>query len=371
MVINKKFWSSKRVLLTGHTGFKGSWLMLCLQELGAEVWGYSLEPEPSPNLFRDLETNRPSSSQKSDIFWVNKIGDIRDQKLLENYFEKCQPDVVFHLAAQPLVRKSYKDPIETWSTNVMGSLNVLEACRSIKEKCAVVMITTDKVYENKEWNYGYREIDPLGGYDPYSASKASSEIVISSWRSSFCGELPFQKNNLGIASARSGNVIGGGDWALDRIVPDVMRSLIAKQVIKIRNPLSTRPWQHVLDPISGYLDLAEKLYENKTLFNQAFNFGPYVESNKSVQELVNEIFKSWPGKSHNIKEEIALHEANLLNLQIDKAYHLLNWKPTWNFKDTIIKTTEWYKKNNEGISSLECCLSDINSFFNRDINNSK
>lgn len=363
MVIDKAFWNSKKVLLTGHTGFKGSWMMLCLQELGAKVWGYSLPPIGNPNLFKDLFISRPPTQSGGGKYWMHKECDIRNYEKLANYVQKCQPDIIFHFAAQPLVRKSYKDPLETWTTNVIGTINLLEACKGLNNRCSIIMITTDKVYSNKEWNFGYREVDRLGGHDPYSSSKAAAEIAISSWRSSFCGDLSYQKNNLRIASARSGNVIGGGDWAEDRIVPDSIRSLISETPIKIRNPNSTRPWQHVLDPLSGYLVLAEKIYKDNDELFDAFNFGPNVESNKTVLELVNEINKYWPGKSMIISEEENIHEAGLLNLQIDKAFHLLKWRPTWDFQETIFRTINWYKKRNQGISSINCCLDDLNEFF--------
>ena len=363
MVIDKNFWNSKKVLLTGHTGFKGSWMMLCLQELGAEVWGYSLAPDDKANLFKDLIKLRPPNQSEEVKFWVHKESDIRNYKQLENFVQECQPDIIFHFAAQPLVRRSYKDPLETWTTNVIGSMNLLEASKRLKNKCSIVMITTDKVYENKEWNFGYREVDPLGGHDPYSSSKAACEIAISSWRSSFCGSLSYQNNNLRIASARSGNVIGGGDWAEDRIVPDSIRSLMSNEPIKIRNPKSTRPWQHVLDPLSGYLLLAENIYRDKDNFCEAFNFGPNIESNRTVLELVNEIKKYWPGKSIHISESENVHEAGLLNLQIDKAFHLLKWKPNWDFHETVFRTTNWYMKRSKGISSLKCCLDDLYEFF--------
>ena len=253
-MINSSFWYKKRVLLTGHTGFKGSWLLLWLQQLGAQVFTFSLHPESKPNLFESLLSVTPPGNN-----WSHHIGDITDFKSVSSIVSLAQPDVVIHLAAQPLVRRSYEDPLGTWSTNLMGSRHLLEALKSLTHPCAVVMVTTDKVYENREWLHGYRETDRLGGHDPYSASKAGAEIAIHSWRSSFCGDGIHQTPNLRIATARAGNVIGGGDYAQHRIVPDCMRALISGEPIIIRNPKATRPWQHVLEPLSGYLRLSEVL----------------------------------------------------------------------------------------------------------------
>ena len=258
-MLNSPFWTGRRVLLTGHTGFKGSWLLLWLQELGAKVWTFALPPESGPNLFSDLEQNRAFGCK-----FQNQFGDLADLEALRSLVLHAQPEVVLHLAAQPLVRLSYEDPLRTWSTNVIGSLHLLEALRPLQHTCAVVMVTTDKVYENREWPYGYRELDRLGGHDPYSASKAGAEIAIASWRSSFCGSAFHQTSHLRIATARAGNVIGGGDWAADRIVPDVMRALACGEPVAVRNPNATRPWQHVLEPLSGYLRLAGFVHGSNT-----------------------------------------------------------------------------------------------------------
>jgi CDP-glucose 4,6-dehydratase len=265
--------SGRRVLLTGHTGFKGSWLLLWLKELNAHVWGYALEPEPQSSLFSLLISQHPPTWK-----WHNRIADLSDFESLNYWVQQAQPEVVFHLAAQPLVRRSYTDPLGTWATNVQGSLNLLEALKPLQHPCAVVMVTTDKVYENREWPYGYREPDRLGGHDPYSASKAAAEIAIASWRASFCGTAQHQTPHLRIASARAGNVIGGGDWAADRIVPDSMRALAQGEPIAVRNPTATRPWQHVLEPLSGYLRLAEALLTDPAPPCEAFNFGPYLRA---------------------------------------------------------------------------------------------
>ena len=352
------FWKGKRVLVTGHTGFKGSWLLLWLQQLGADVWGYALEPNhDQSNLFRGLIQDNTIVNQ-----WHHCIGNVNDFTELKKWVQQSQPDVVFHLAAQPLVRSSYLDPLGTWSTNVNGSLHLLEALKLLKKPCAVIMVTTDKVYENREWGYGYREPDRLGGHDPYSASKAAAEIAISSWRSSFCGDLPHQTSFLRIATARSGNVIGGGDWALDRIVPDAMRALRQGNPIVVRNPHATRPWQHVLEPLSGYLRLAESLLSEHKPPCEAFNFGPQIQSNRSVKHLVERILKCWPGSWVDQSKSTDFHEASLLHLQIDKAFHCLHWKPRWGFLETVDRTVNWYKNVYDGSNPIECCLIDLEAY---------
>lgn len=351
------FWCGRRVLLTGHTGFKGSWLLLWLQELGAQVWTLALEPEPGSSLFRDLAQERAPSNG-----WQHQIGDLADLEGLKALVLEAQPAVVLHLAAQTLVGRSYQDPLGTWSTNVMGSLHVLEALRPLQHTCAVVMVTTDKVYENREWPYGYREPDRLGGHDPYSASKAGAEIAIASWRSSFCGSAAHQTPHLRIATARAGNVIGGGDWAADRIVPDAMRSLVRGEPIPVRNPKATRPWQHVLEPLGGYLRLAEALAAESFPPCEAFNFGPTLSSNRPVRELVASILEHWPGEWLDQSNPSAPHEANLLHLQIDKAHHQLGWKPCWDYATTLARTVGWYRAVHEGATPLECCLSDLHAY---------
>lgn len=351
------FWRGRRVLLTGHTGFKGAHLLLWLQQLGADVWGYALEPEPLPNLFREIIAARPP-----DTGWHHQLGDIADCGALRHLVDRCQPQVVMHLAAQPLVRRSYADPLGTWATNVMGSLHVLEALKPLKHPCAVVMVTTDKVYENREWLYGYRENDPLGGHDPYSASKAGAELAISSWRASFCGEAPHQTPHLRIATARAGNVIGGGDWSEDRIVPDAIRALTSGNPIAVRNPEATRPWQHVLEPLGGYLRLAESLTNDPEPPTEAFNFGPALESNRPVRELVKSILDHWPGQWLDQSDPASPHEANLLHLQIDKAHHRLAWSPRWDYATTIERTVLWYRKQHSGVNALDCCLADLHAY---------
>jgi CDP-glucose 4,6-dehydratase len=336
----KEFWQGKKVFLTGHTGFKGAWLSLWLLHLGADVMGLSLKPHTNPSLFDQL-----GLAQKLD----HHLGDIRDISLISRLVVQFQPDVAFHLAAQPLVRRSYLEPVETWQTNVMGTINVLEALKFLQSPCAVVMITTDKCYENREWVYGYRETDSLGGHDPYSSSKAGAELAIASWRKSF---FSYPDCPIGIASARAGNVVGGGDWAEDRIVPDAMRALMCQEAISVRNPQATRPWQHVLEPLGGYLLLAQRIYEQltdsktreqKNELCSAFNFGPALSSNLSVKVLVEEILKFWTGSWIDCSDSKAVHEANLLNLVTDKAFHFLGWQPQWDFEQTIAETVFWYQ----------------------------
>ncbi len=323
----------KRVFVTGHTGFKGAWLSEWLLGLGAKVTGYSLPPNTRPALFEQL-------GQASRLHHLE--GDIRDLSKFTEALHAAKPDFVFHLAAQAIVRESYAAPVETFAVNTQGTAHVLDALRGYRRPCAAVLITTDKCYENREWVYGYREDDPLGGYDPYSASKAAAEIVIASYRRSF-----FSGHPVKIASARAGNVIGGGDWAVDRIVPDCIRALQKRRPIPVRNPVATRPWQHVLEPLSGYLWLAAKLSQPSTLNPQlasAFNFGPGHESNRTVADLVEEVLKHWPGRWQDKSDPRAVHEAGLLQLATDKAHALLGWAPVWNFTAAVEQTVAWYRE---------------------------
>ncbi|MGA2278797.1 MAG: CDP-glucose 4,6-dehydratase [Verrucomicrobiota bacterium] len=334
---------NKTVWLSGHTGFKGAWLAQWLLELGADVHGFALEPATQPALFDQLGLAKRLHHQ---------IADIRDPAAVRESIGKVQPDFVFHLAAQPLVRLSYEQPLETYATNVMGTAHVLEALRALGKPCAAVLITTDKCYENREQLHSYCEEDPLGGYDPYSSSKAAAEIAISAWRRSF-----FKKHPVKIASARAGNVIGGGDWAKDRIVPDCIRALQKKQPIAVRNPNATRPWQHVLEPLSGYLWLAACLSQplaapkqskggstNDSQLASAFNFGPTHEANRTVGELVTEVLKHWPGRWEDKSDPHAVHEAGLLQLSTDKAHALLGWQPLWSFSVMVERTVAWYRE---------------------------
>ncbi|CAG0939126.1 CDP-glucose 4,6-dehydratase [Candidatus Brocadiaceae bacterium] len=339
-------YKGKTVFITGHTGFKGSWLSEWLLLLGANVVGYSLEPPTEPSLFAAVQLNERLTA---DI-----RGDVRSLDTIQARISKHTPDFIFHLAAQPLVRQAYDEPYETFETNVMGSLNVLEAVRRENRNCIVIMITTDKVYENVEWEYAYRENDPLGGRDPYSASKACAEISISAYRQSFFSnrqDIPGAPI-IAVASVRGGNVIGGGDWAEGRIVPDCMKSLARNQIISVRNKSSTRPWQHVLELLSGYLHLGAEIsgalthqkFERLTALCSPFNFGPHITSNKTVEDIVQEILKHWPGDWEGLTEPDVRHEAGRLNLTIDKAYHTLGWQPRWNFEETIKHTVGWYRQ---------------------------
>ncbi len=361
--IRSSFWKGKRVLLTGHTGFKGSWLSLWLLTLGADVWGYSLGCSEK-DLFKKLKFDSPKIP--NDLGSINsKYDDIRNFDSLKKFIINSQPEIVFHLAAQPLVRNSYRDPLGTWDVNVNGTLNLMEALKSLKSFCAVVLITTDKVYENKNWEFGYRENDVLGGYDPYSASKAAAEIAIASWRSSFCGNAIHQTPFLGISTARAGNVIGGGDWSEDRIIPDSIKSLELSKPILVRSPNSIRPWQHVLEPLSGYLCLAQNIFESSSFespLTSAFNFGPKQEENHNVKQVVEEILKYWDGNFENISNPDEPHEAKNLSLHIEKANNLLNWYPKWNFSKSIEKTIKWYKAVNQGECPISCSLLDLRDY---------
>lgn len=338
-----KAYRDKRVWISGHTGFKGSWLVLWLLELGAKIYGYSHVPPTDPALFDQLNL-APRIH--------HEIADVDHREAVHRSIQAAQPDFVFHLAAQPLVRSSYETPVQTYTTNVLGTIHVMEALRSLTRPCSAVMVTTDKCYENREWLYGYREEDPLGGYDPYSSSKAAAEIAIGSWRRSF-----FQSHAVRIASARAGNVIGGGDWARDRIIPDCVRSLQRGEVFPVRNKVATRPWQHVLEPLSAYLWLAAVLADpslrpfSPEHFASAFNFGPGLEANRTVAELVQEILKHWPGQWRDGSDPNARHEAKLLNLATDKAHHLLAWSPAWDFERAVAATARWYRSNHESSAS--------------------
>ena len=329
-----KSYKNKRVFVTGHTGFKGSWLVKTLNLFGVTTKGYSLPPDTKPNHFSLL-----------DIDIESQIGDIRNYDNLMSSIQEFQPDIIFHLAAQPLVRRSYRDPIETYSTNIMGTVNLLEAARKTSSVKAIINVTTDKCYENKEWYWGYRENDRLGGHDPYSSSKACSELVTRSFKNSFFNINDYNKTHQClIASARAGNVIGGGDWAEDRLIPDLIRSIDSEDSLIIRSPKATRPWQHVLEPIVGYLMLGQKLLDGKTAFADAWNFGPTHESSKPVENLVKEIRKYLPHiKTTLNSSQTHLHEANLLHLDSTKAFKQLKWKPLWDYQKSIEITATWYK----------------------------
>jgi CDP-glucose 4,6-dehydratase len=347
-------YTGKPVLVTGHTGFKGSWLSIWLNELGANVIGYALDPNTENDNF-------VLSGVGNKI--VDIRGDIRDTDKLKDVFTQYKPEIVFHLAAQPLVRLSYSIPVETYVVNVMGTINVLEAIRTTESVRTGIMITTDKCYENKEQICGYREVDPLGGYDPYSSSKACAELAINSWRSSFFNPKDYNRHKKAIASVRAGNVIGGGDWALDRLVPDCIRALERKEPIEIRNPEAIRPWQHVLEPLHGYLMLGEKMIKNPSSFNEAWNFGPNQESLITVKELVKFIVDAY-GKGTNSMGVFGdeIHETGILNLDSSKAALKLGWKPKFSIEKNIKMTIDWYKKYRFD-NIYELCANQINELM--------
>ncbi len=330
-------YANKRVLVTGHTGFKGGWLVLWLKELAANVCGISLPLNNPPNHWSLL---------KLDI--DDRRLDIREFETLRKSLEKIQPEIVFHLAAQPLVRRSYNDPLETWSTNLMGTANLLEACRKTPSVRAIVIITTDKCYENREWAWGYRECDRLGGHDPYSASKAGSELVVASYRNAYFSSATAPL----VATARSGNVIGGGDWSEDRLVPDLIRALEINQSLEIRSPLATRPWQHVLESLSGYLLLGQKLLNGDKQFAEPWNFGPEKSSNRTVAEVLKKLQLLWPEMKWHSSTVPHPHEANLLYLDSAKAHSQLDWQPLWNLDTTLEKTSDWYRTYLESQKAL-------------------
>lgn len=328
-------YKGKKVLLTGHTGFKGSWLTLWLKQLEAEVIGYSLEPPTDPSLFEILNLEKEI---------IHVIGDIRNEKRLKETFKKYKPDIVIHMAAQPLVRYSYMNPKETYETNVLGTLNVFEAVRESKTVRVVINVTSDKCYENKEWVYGYRENDPMGGYDPYSSSKGCAELLTSAYRNSFFNPENYGKtHNVALASVRAGNVIGGGDWAEDRLIPDCIRALSKKETIYIRNPHATRPWQHVLEPLSGYLWLGALMWQDPTKYSEGWNFGPNDEDILTVEEIVKDVIKIWGNGEYVVNSDNRFHEAKLLKLDISKAHFYLKWKPVYNAKKSLVETVNWYK----------------------------
>ena len=327
------FYKNKKVLVTGHTGFKGSWLCVWLKLLGADVCGYSLDAPSRVNMFDLVDAGK-------DILSIK--GDIRDPELLSKSVVEFEPDIVFHLAAQPLVRKSYKDPVETYSTNIMGTVNLFEALRQLSNKCAIVNITSDKCYENKEWVWGYRENDPMGGFDPYSSSKGCVELITAAYNQSYFMQ---DGKHICLASARAGNVIGGGDFGADRLVPDIVQSIVKKARVHIRFPLSVRPWQHVLEPLSGYMVLAKKLVEEGGKFQGGWNFGPRSECVRPVKYIVDKIDELWSGEvDWKVDREKHPHEANILKLECAKARHLLNWDPNLDIDDALEWTVEWYRQ---------------------------
>ncbi|OGS95254.1 MAG: CDP-glucose 4,6-dehydratase [Gallionellales bacterium RIFCSPLOWO2_02_FULL_57_47] len=333
-MVEPSFWAGKVVLLTGHTGFKGSWLSLWLQSVGAKVIGYALQPPTSPSLFVEARVAEGMTSIE---------GDVRDFSALSRVFEKYQPEIVIHLAAQALVRRSYADPIETYSTNVMGTVHLLEAARLAGSVRAIVNVTSDKCYENREWVWGYRENEPMGGYDPYSNSKGCAELVTASYRNSFFNPDNFAKHGVALASARAGNVIGGGDWAEDRLIPDIIRAIVQGQPVNIRNPHAIRPWQHVLEPLSGYLILAQKLYKDGAAYSESWNFGPNDEDAKPVSWIADCLTRTWgEGASWVLDGGNHPHEAHYLKLDCSKAKTRLGWHPRWHLEETLEAIIDWH-----------------------------
>lgn len=348
--MNKNFWTGKRVFVTGHTGFKGSWLCILLKSLGAELYGYSLAPPTSPNLF--------TVANVSELLVQNLLADIRDAATLKQAVADAAPNVIFHLAAQSLVGPSYVAPLETYEVNVMGTLNILEAARTVGSVGAFVNVTTDKCYENKEWNWAYRENEPLGGLDPYSNSKACSELVTMAYRSSF-----HQNGEPWIASARAGNVIGGGDWATDRLLPDIFRAMDKGETVKIRRPGSSRPWQHVLEPLSGYVALAERLLSDGRPFAKPFNFGPPNGDARSVAWILEQTKEICSDLKWEIEDEHSFHEAGLLKLDSSEAEAKLGWQPRWSFSTAIGKTVDWHLAWRENSDMRAFCLQQIDQYL--------
>ncbi len=348
------FWIGKRVLLTGHTGFKGTWMVIWLTSMGAKVCGYALRPPTKPSIF---ELTNAAGLIK------HNIGDIRNQSKLKKTMNSFRPEIVIHMAAQPIVRESYKNPPETYETNVIGVVNLFEAVRSCKSVRVVLNVTTDKVYENKERAKGYREEECLGGYDPYSASKACSEIVTSSYRNSFFNPKEYRKHKVAVASARAGNVIGGGDWASDRLVPDCVRAVLGGGLIEIRNPNATRPWQYVLEPLSGYLMLCEKLYKNGPKYAGAWNIGPDSRDCKPVGWIAKKFCELWgSSKSCSIQPGKHPHEAHFLKLDNSKAKKQIGWYPKWGIETALRKVVDWTRAYNRGEDLREACLKQIKEY---------
>ena len=355
MVIDTSFWAGKVVFLTGHTGFKGGWLSLWLQALGAKVTGYSLPPPTNPSLF---EVARVADGMTSIE------GDIRDLARLAAVMAECQPEIVIHMAAQPLVRYSYQNPVETYSTNVMGTVNLLEAVRQVNSVKVVINITSDKCYDNREWIWGYRENEPMGGYDPYSSSKGCAELVAAAYRNSYFNPKEFDRHGVALASVRAGNVIGGGDWAEDRLIPDIMRAIIQRKPVLIRNPHAIRPWQHVLEPLSGYLLLAQKLWEDGAAYGEGWNFGPNDEDAKQVLWIVECLTRIWgEGASWALDGGDHPHEAHYLKLDCSKAKARLGWHPKWELAQTVEKIVEWHKAMEQGEDMKTKTLDQISQFM--------
>jgi CDP-glucose 4,6-dehydratase len=346
-----------KVFLTGHTGFKGSWMSILLHQLGARVYGYSLQPPTNPSLYEVAQIDKLVTSY---------IADIRDYQILKNVLCEVQPDIIIHMAAQPLVRDSYKNPIDTYSINVMGTVNLLEAVRSVKSVRAFINVTTDKCYENKEWLWGYRENEPMGGYDPYSNSKGCSELVTLSFRSSFFNPSDYgKKHQVALASARAGNVIGGGDWAEDRLIPDFIRAINSGEKVKIRSPYAIRPWQHVMEPLYGYLLLGAKLLTEGCEYAEGWNFGPDDKDAKNVEWIINKLCASWGNEaSYEIDTNPQPHEATYLKLDCSKAKTQLGWYPQWDIDTALQNIVEWAKAYKQGADMCMFCEKQIQEYFN-------
>lgn len=353
--MNPTFWTGKRVFVTGHTGFKGSWLSLWLQEMGAVVKGYSLPAPTSPSLFEEAQVWAGMSTEE---------GDIRDFTHLRQVMNDFKPEIVFHMAAQPLVRLSYDEPMETYSTNVMGTVYLLEAVKQVGGIKAVVNITSDKCYENREWVWGYREDEAMGGYDPYSNSKGCAELVASSYRQSFFNADKYDEHGCALASVRAGNVIGGGDWADDRLIPDILHAFEKSEKVEIRSPHAIRPWQHVLEPLSGYMAIAEKLYCDGPEFAEGWNFGPKEEDAQPVEKIVNHLTQLWgEGAEWFLSEEVHPHEAHYLKLDCSKAKMRLNWQPVWSLETTLEKIVSWQKAWLNGEDIKAYTINEINEYM--------
>ncbi len=351
------FWRGKRIFLTGHTGFKGSWLSLWLQKMGAGVTGYALPPSTSPNMF---EATHASSGM------VSVIGDVRDGVALASAMKAAEPEIVIHMAAQPLVRYSYQNPVETYAVNVMGLVNLFEAVRQTGSIKAVVNVTSDKCYENREWVWGYRETEAMGGYDPYSSSKGCAELVTSAYRRSYFNASSHDDQAVGLASARAGNVIGGGDWALDRLVPDIMRAIDGGRAVKIRNPHAVRPWQHVLEPLNGYLTLAEQLCNDRAAASEGWNFGPKPTDVQPVQWVVEKLIDFWgEGARWLLDENQGEHEANYLSLDCAKARARLGWQPVWDLAKALEMIVVWHKAYRHGKDIRAVTFEQITKFENQ------
>ena len=352
--MNPSFWLNRRIFLTGHTGFKGSWLSLWLQQLGAQITGYALPAPTQPSLFDKARVAQGMTSI---------IGDIRDASSLFAAMRDAKPEIVIHMAAQPLVRRSYTDPVETYSTNVMGTVHLLESVRQCDSVRSVVNVTTDKCYENQEWVWPYRENEPMGGHDPYSSSKGCSELVTSSYRNSFFNPDQHAQHGVALASARAGNVIGGGDWASDRLVPDILSSFTQGQPVVIRSPHAIRPWQHVLEPIRGYLTLAERLYTEGAAFAEAFNFGPRPDDAQPVQWIVDKLAKLWGHEaSWTLDSSAQPHEAMFLKLDISKAAHRLGWHPALHLEQALQMTVAWAQGLQQGTDMQALTLNQIAAY---------